>query len=258
MHTTKISRRRLAFWAGFGLITLGERIGVPALDDWAVTTISVTGPDPARPLAGDELSAAETSAGEVAEHWTLVRNAKWRWYEREHFVDGHWKTTGVSTPIDRDSGNEYSGRTGYLDESCIPDIVLSVGDRKRLGRPLWGTDSWQERHIGRNPNFTDSVGEPLDPETMTIDFGDRSESDAGRSSIERRSLHGRPPSKWLRSLTAKEIRIWLSKVEIQDAHVSGMTFWTHLTRDHSFDPAMIEGLTEPELAELHGAAHEGF
>ena len=37
-----------------------------------------------------------------------------------------------------------------------------------------------------------------------------------------------------------------------------MTYWTHLTRDHSFDPEEIKGLTEDEQAKLHAAAHYGY
>ncbi len=38
----------------------------------------------------------------------------------------------------------------------------------------------------------------------------------------------------------------------------GMTYWEHLTRDHSFDPKNIAGLTIAEQAKLHGAAHHGY
>ena len=37
-----------------------------------------------------------------------------------------------------------------------------------------------------------------------------------------------------------------------------MTFWEHLTRDHSFDATRIAGLTEDEQAKLHAAAHYGY
>jgi hypothetical protein len=37
-----------------------------------------------------------------------------------------------------------------------------------------------------------------------------------------------------------------------------MTCWTHLTRDHFFDPVKIAGLTEDEQAKLHAAAHYGY
>ncbi len=71
----------------------------------------------------------------------------------------------------------------------------------------------------------------------------------------RRARHGRPPSRWLRSLHADELRIWLATIDPPEAGVSGMTFWEHLTRDHSFDATRIVGLTEDEQAKLHAAAH---
>lgn len=263
MKPIRFSRRRFAFWAGFGVASLAEGIEVSAVDD--VTSASLA-------FAGLEIDLADwTTAGSSSheddgprpEHWRSVRNHSWRWYEREHLVNGHWQTTGITTPIEIESGKPVGGRSGYVSESEVPDVVLDPGDRKRLGRPLLDSFAWQDRKVGLRSLSTPlstvvPLDPPLDPETMPVEFGDRSRSDAGRSSDERRSRHGRPPSQWLRSLRAQEIRVWLSQVEIQDAHVRGMTFWTHLTRDHLFDPEKIAGLAEPELAELHGAAHEGF
>jgi hypothetical protein len=74
----------------------------------------------------------------------------------------------------------------------------------------------------------------------------------------RRARHGRPPSRWLRSLHADELRIWLKTIDVPEAGVSGMTFWEHLTRDHFFDPGRIAGLTVDEQAKLHAAAHHGY
>jgi hypothetical protein len=255
MTSIRTTRRRLAFWIGFGLFSLGERTGVSALDEIAAATLQMT-----EPVVEENIRSNETR--EPAEHWTAVRNSKWRWYERENFVDGKWKLTGITTPIDRQTGARYTGKVGYIDEAIVPVEVLFHEDRQRLGRlsiddPLEG-----QPHVMRKPAIIDSdvasETDSQDPEAVPIDFGDRSEDDAGRSNALRRSRHGRPPSKWLRSLKADEIRIWLAKVEIPDAHVEGMTFRTHLTRDHSFDPEKLEGLTQVELAELHGAAHEGF
>ncbi len=80
----------------------------------------------------------------------------------------------------------------------------------------------------------------------------------GQVSLERRSQDGRPPSEWLRSMDADELRAWLADVEVPEAGVSGMTFWTHLTRDHMFRPLLIKGLTEAEQAKLHAATHFGY
>ncbi len=80
----------------------------------------------------------------------------------------------------------------------------------------------------------------------------------GQVSVERRSQDGRPPSEWLRSMDADELRAWLADIEVPEAGVAGMTFWTHLTRDHMFRPLLIKGLTEAEQAKLHAAAHFGY
>lgn len=80
----------------------------------------------------------------------------------------------------------------------------------------------------------------------------------GKVSLDRRAQDGRPPSEWLRSMDTEELRAWLAEVEVPDAGVHGMTFWTHLTRDHMFRPLLIKGLTEGEQAKLHAAAHFGY
>lgn len=71
-------------------------------------------------------------------------------------------------------------------------------------------------------------------------------------------VDGQPPSQWIRSLNASELRLWLRTVRLPEVGVEQMTFWTHLTRDHSFSAKRIRGLTEAELAKLHSAAHHGF
>jgi hypothetical protein len=80
----------------------------------------------------------------------------------------------------------------------------------------------------------------------------------GQVSLERRSQDGRPPSEWLRGMEVEELRAWLADLEVPEAGVHGMTFWTHLTRDHMFQPLLIKGLSEVELAKLHAAAHFGY
>ncbi|MCA9134838.1 MAG: hypothetical protein KDA45_16835, partial [Planctomycetales bacterium] len=69
---------------------------------------------------------------------------------------------------------------------------------------------------------------------------------------------GRPPSKWLRSLAPDELRLWLQRIEVPEVGVSGMSFWTHLTRDHSFQEAVVDELSEEEQGKLHAAAHYGY
>ena len=181
----------------------------------------------------DELAAAIMRASEPSppkpqvstpEHWTAAENNTWRWFERENLIGGHWKVSGITMPIHKRTGETYTGQTGYLDDKLVSHAV---------------------RH-GAQPS-------PADGDTDTA-----VEDDAGQPSARRRSRHGRPPSRWLRSLRADELRIWLKTIDVPEARVSGMTFWEHLTRDHFFDPERIAGLTIYEQAKLHAAAHYGY
>jgi hypothetical protein len=213
----RFTRRRFAFWVGLGLFHLGETLRADGLDALAAATMRAT--ESATPTA-------PPSPDSDPEHWTAAENNTWRWFERETFIDGHWKTTGITRPVDKQTGEPYALANGYLDKSLVPDEV-------RFGRQQ-----------GKPEAVTDA------------DAG--IELDHGKPSVTRRARHGRPPSRWLRSLNADEIRVWLKTIEVPEAGVSGMTYWTHLTRDHSFDPERIEGLTVPEQAKLHAAAHYGY
>lgn len=244
---SKFSRRRVAFWCGLGLFCLSRRTGVQAFDELAANLMPQT-------TTGDSQTQsvpAKRTSKEV--HWHLASNRTWRWYEREERIDGHWVVTGITTPIKIATGESLQGVEGYLDEAMIPDYVLNGDDQRRLGRGIvvaGGVES------GPGTVIQQASGEQTDLDPASL--GDASQGDAGRPSATRRSRHGRPPSRWLRSLNADELRLWLGRVDIQVAYVDGMTYWTHLTRDHSFDPEKIRGLNEAELAELHGAAHEGY
>lgn len=184
----------------------------------------------------DRLAAATMRLGETAgleaEHWTTAQNRTWRWFERENLVDGQWKVTGITTPIHKRTGERFTGRTGYLEEHLVPAAL-----RNRDESP-----GEQDSAGGELPEPAD---EPIEPAPHLPDPG-------------RRARHGRPPSKWLRSLRAEELRVWLKTIDVPEAGVSGMTYWTHLTRDHSFDPDRITGLTDDEQAKLHAAAHFGY
>ena len=207
-----ITRRRFAFWLGFGLFTLADKLRLHGLDELAAATMR--GTEPSR-------SPADASA---PEHWSTAENKTWRWFERENLIDGRWKLTGITTPIHKRSGQRFEGKGGYLDDNLVPAGVRS-GEKNELTE--------------------------LTPE-QAAEFAKR------QPTPKRRSRHGRPPSKWLRSLQADEIRIWLKTIEVPEAGVSGMTYWEHLTRDHSFDPVKIKGLVDDELAKLHAAAHYGY
>lgn len=74
-----------------------------------------------------------------------------------------------------------------------------------------------------------------------------------------RAREGRPPSEWLRSLTAKEIRVWLPTVkDVPNAYIVGMTPTYHLVNDHYFAASHLVGLTRSELLKLHSCAHYGY
>lgn len=210
-----MNRRQFAFWIGFGLFSLGDRIRVYAFDGLAAAAMRAT---EAAPLTS--ASASETTPV----HWTAAENRSWRWFEREDFVDGKWKLTGITTPVHKRTGDAKADATGYLDAGVVPEVVRS----------------------GKQPDFM-----VLPPEVSA-------EYARHQPKAKLRERHGRPPSKWLRSLDAKELRIWLRTIDPPEAGVSGMSYWEHLTRDHSFDPKRIEGLDEEEQAKLHAAAHFGY
>lgn len=198
------------FWVSFGLFGLAEKLRFPGLDKLAAAAMQLAEP------------ASTTAPADSPEHWTMGENNSWCWYERENYIGGHWKVTGITTPISKTTGEPYAGRTGYLDESLVP----------------------AEMRIGERTTASDTDG-GIEPAPHVPDPA-------------RTARHGRPPSKWLRSLHADEIRIWLKTIDVPEAGVEGMTYWTHLTRDHFFDARKIAGLTDDEQAKLHAAAHFGY
>lgn len=199
---------------GMGLFGLSEKLGAQSLDQLAALAMRAAGPG---------------KPNKEAEHWSVGENQTWRWFERENLVEGKWKLTGITTPINKTSGERYSGKTGYLSDQLVPATLRQRG-------------------------ASSSSSAPSTPEVTT----EADQGEPGQPSPARRSRHGRPPSKWLRSLNADELKVWLKTIDVPEAGVSGMTFWVHLTRDHSFDPDKIEGLNEEDQAKLHAAAHYGY
>jgi hypothetical protein len=197
-------------------------------------------------LAGDPLGAQEKSDAKrdvkprvaqpkakarkssARDRWTAAENNTWRWYRRETRIDKEWKLTGITTPVHKQTGERYTETKGYLDESVVPVDV-------------------------RRRGHGDDRGQGDDNRVATEENNEAGQADAGR-----RERGGRPPSKWLRSLSTNELREWLKTIDVPEAGVEGTTYYEHLTRDHSFDPEKIEGLTEEEQAKLHAAAHHGY
>jgi len=205
-----IKRRQFTFWLGFGLFQLGETLGVGGFDRLAAAAMGET--------TGDDHTPADP------EHWSSAENRSWCWFVRETMIDGKWKVTGITTPVNKATGERSSHLPGYLDDSLVPHNI----------------------RLNHTPSSVQSDADlPLEPAPHTPD-------------VTRRARHGRPPSRWLRSLHAAELRIWLKTIAPPEAGVEGMTFWEHLTRDHFFDPLRIAGLTIDEQAKLHAAAHHGY
>jgi len=207
-----MTRRRFAFWLGFGLFSLAEQLRVHGLDKIAAAIIRGT---------EDSKGASPPFS---PEHWAMANNKTWWWYRRENWIDGQWALTGITTPINKETGKPFVGRSGYLNASLVP---------KEIRVPSESNESVVGQDSSHNHEHK-------------------------QAAPERRARHGRPPSRWLRSLHADELRIWLKTIDVPEAGVIGMTFWTHLTRDHSFDPENIEGLTIEEQRQLHAAAHYGY
>lgn len=176
-------------------------------------------------LAAKVMGTAATSASppEQPIHWRAAENNTWRWFVQEKFVDGKWHVTGITTPIHKETGEAYAGHTGYLDSSTVPVSVRGEDDADETPASIADHDF---THHG--------------------------------PSAARRARHGRPPSKWLRSLQADELSIWLKTIDVPEATVEGMTYLEHLTRDHFFREANVKSLTMDEQAKLHAAAHHGY
>lgn len=216
-----MTRRRFAFWVGFGLFSLADKLRIEGLDTLAAATMEGAAPRPKKPA--------------LPEHWTTAGDETWSWFERENLIDGEWVLTGTTRPLNKKTGELKAASDAYLEDGLVP--------------------------VGMRPDIKDR--KEIAPEEAAVAdeaAAATNEEDSPRRLPEstRRARHGRPPSKWLRSLDADELRIWLKTVEVPEAGVSGMTYWEHLTRDHSFDPAMIEGLVIAEQSKLHAAAHFGY
>jgi len=224
-----MTRRRFTFWIGLGLFGLGERLGASELDALAASLMEEADADPPAPTP-----LGEPAPAEMPVHWQTTHNRTWRWVQRENYVDGEWRLTGMTTPVRRDTGEPLEGVEGYLDELDVPETYRVAYE-----------------------GLTDANGDPLAPAgdegVSTVD-----DAPGPDAAPHRRARHGRPPSRWLRTLKAPELAVWLATIDPPEAGVNGFTFEEHLTRDHGFEAERIEGLDEDQLAKLHAAAHHGY
>lgn len=169
--------------------------------------------------------------GHVFEHWTPEQDGPWQWYRLERYVKNEWKSVAISLPVNQETGEDFEPSDGYIPRDEIPSYVFA--------KELPVLPAAVSKHLSPSR---------YDPEEALLRTPD--------PEIQRRD--GRPPSDWLTSLTAEELRKWLITIEAPPATVSGMTFWVHLIRDHGFDPRRIDGLSEHEYSLLHAAAHHGY
>lgn len=220
-----MTRRRFAFWLGLSLFWLAEKAGIPIFDQLAAVTMR------SFEATEDSWQSTPKSPGDPGEiRWKAAENSHWQWYERETWLRGKWTLSGITTPIHKVTGQPYLGKDGYLDESLVPVAIT-------------GSHSAMKSELHRKPDSHSKVKIP---------------SGQTQPDPARRARHGRPPSQWLRSLRADEIRVWLKTIDVPEAGVSGMTYWDHLVEDHFFNPKKIVGLSIDEQAKLHGAAHFGY
>jgi hypothetical protein len=225
-----MTRRRFAFWIGFGLFSLSEKFRAGTLDSLAAATMR-------------RIEAAPSAARAGGEHWAVGGDKNWWWFERENLVNGDWWLTGITTPIHKETGERKSENIGYIDDSLVPDEVRS-SEATKVALADFHEPFASESEAVEQAHHEQTAGKvDLDPQLPTA---------------KARGRHGRPPSKWLRSLNAEELRIWLKTVKTPEAGVSGMTVFMHLTRDHAFDEKNVEDLSEKEQHKLHAAAHFGY
>ena len=234
----KLTRRRFAFWFGFGLFSLSEKFNIASLDGLAAAAMRRSRSSSGMSnMSGGMTKSTSSPAVESApqEHWIADEDDTWRWFERENYVNGQWRLSGTTIPVNKKTGERKSDSEVYLEDEMVPAEMLAppqdgVIQASHVEQPAEAKSAAQE-HQELNKQLPSSVI---------------------------RHRNGKPPSEWLRSLDAEELRIWLKTIEVPSTGVNGMTHWTHLTRDHKFDPIRIEGLTIPEQSKLHSAAHFGY
>ena len=183
-------------------------------------------------------TATATPQAESAQsvRWSAAQNRTWRWFERETLVRGKWRLSGITTPVHRRTGERFAGAKGYLADEEIPAEIRRRG----------------------HAQFDVEVDRAVYFEAVPLENDPAESNEPGKIDPIRKAREGRPASKWLRSLTAAELREWLPTVDSPEAGVEGMTFYEHLTRDHGFRGENVKDLTEAEQAKLHAAAHAGY
>src|SRR5262245_37787151 len=107
-----MNRRRFVFWFSFGLFSLAQKLRVYGLDEFAAAV-----------MGGPNEASSSGAAGAAPVHWRAAENDRWRWFERETMIDGRWTLSGVTTPINSETGEKFTEHSGYLDESAVPEKI---------------------------------------------------------------------------------------------------------------------------------------
>lgn len=222
-----MNRRDFSRLIGLGLAgaatPVGARslLGLPGADfDAAIEGVAKLSTE------ADERLAKASQDRQVLTHWRAAQNNTWRWFEKSEFIARKWRLTGMTLPVNRQTGHRISGRdcADYLVDSQVPAAVIDAATAGSIGVCV------VEKGAAAGPQAT----------------------------AERRAADGRPASLWLSNLDCDQLHLWLASFKPPEAGVSGMTYFEHLTRDHGFQASAIACLTEAEQAKLHGATHYGY
>src|SRR3989304_4864905 len=123
-----MNRRRFVFWLGFGMFSVGAKLRIDCLDEWAAAAMRSTDV-PAAPATSP--TAAADPATPI--HWIATGDQHWQWYEREHFVDGRWQLPGTTAPGHRKTGKRKADRPDYLDDTQVPADVRHAAKTESTG-----------------------------------------------------------------------------------------------------------------------------
>jgi hypothetical protein len=90
----KFTRRRFAFWVGFGLFSLSEKFNIAALDGLAAAATRrgrSSSSGSSNMSGGMSMDTMEKSSKAVEsapqEHWIADEDETWRWFERENYIN---------------------------------------------------------------------------------------------------------------------------------------------------------------------------
>ena len=87
-----IKRRQFAFWIGMCRFWFAENLGVDVIDRLAAATMRANTPSRPKPRI---------------DRWTAGENRIWQWYARETLIEGTWTSSGITTPVNKETGQAW-------------------------------------------------------------------------------------------------------------------------------------------------------